>query len=209
MKLAPFVILLCMLSPWVSADVEVLGLFKDAAYLKVGGEEKLVKVGTSFAGVHVIEADARKARITYQGREQTVTVSQRISASYSEAPRKQVLIRTNRNHQYVTRAEINGRSTEVLVDTGANIMAMNSGTAAALGVQYRDAQPHQVSTASGQVWAFPVVLDSVSLGGIKINRVKATVIEGDFPSQVLLGMSYLRHVEISENSGVLMLLQKY
>jgi aspartyl protease family protein len=196
-------------SPQVQADVEVLGLFRDAAYLKVNGREKLVKVGASFQGVEVLAADAKKARIRYRGREQVVTVSQHISSAYSEVEQRVVRIRSNNNHQYVTRVTINGRAVEVIVDTGANVVAMNSGTAQALGLQYRDNRPHVVSTASGQVMAHPVTLDSVVLGGIRVNHVRATVLEGDFPTQVLLGMSYLQHVEMSEKGGVLMLLQRY
>ena len=47
------------------------------------------------------------------------------------------------------------------------------------------------------------------IGGIAVNNVEGMVLEGKFPEKVLLGMSYLRHVEMSEKGGVLMLLQKY
>jgi len=195
--------------PAAMADVEVLGLFKGAAYLKVNGQQQLVKVGASFQGVQLLEADAKKARILYKGREQTVTMSQHISSVYQEAERRSVSIRPNRNRQYLTMATINGRPIEVLVDTGANVVAMNSATAAALGLQYRNGRPQVVSTASGQVMAYPIQLDSVVLGGIRVDKVQGTVLEGDFPDTVLLGMSYLQHVEISEKGGVMMLLQRY
>jgi aspartyl protease family protein len=164
------------------ADVEVLGLFKNAAYLKVNGQEKLVKVGASFQGVDVLEADSKKARIRYRGREQVVTVSQHINSAYQEAERLSVRIRRNSSHQYITRATINGKAIDVLVDTGANVMAMNSNTAAALGLQYRDNRPHVVGTASGEVMAYPVMLDRVDLGGIRAYQVQATVLEGSFPA---------------------------
>ena len=189
--------------------MEVLGLFKNAAYLKVNGQERLVKTGTSFQGVQLLEADSKKARIRYNGREQILTVSEHISTVYQEPTRRTVSILTNRNRQYVTMASINGRPTEVLVDTGANVMAMNSATAAALGLEYRNGIPQSVRTASGQVMAYPILLDSVVLGGIRVNHVQATVLEGDFPDTVLLGMSYLEHVDMSEKGGVLMLLQRY
>ena len=50
-----------------------------------------------------------------------------------------------------------------------------------------------------------VTLRSVSVGGIRVENVQATVLEGDFPSTILLGMTYLQHVDMEENNGVLSL----
>jgi aspartyl protease family protein len=191
------------------ADIEVLGLFKNAAYLKVNGREQLVKTGSSFEGVQLLEANSKQARILYNGLEQIVTVSTRISAEYQVPSVRQVTIRKNSNSQYITTALINGRSTEVLVDTGANVVALNSVTADALGLKYRDGVPHAVTTAAGHVLAYAIKLESVELGSIRVNKVEASVIQGNFPESVLLGMSYLQHVEMSEKSGVLMLLKRY
>ena len=198
-----------LLSAQGRADVGVLGLFKDAAYLKVNGQERLVKVGTSFAGVQLLEANSKQARIVFEGREQTVTMSQRISASYQEPERRKVLIRTNEHRQYISTAQINGRTTKVLVDTGANVVALNSATAEGLGLDYRSNDPHLITTAAGEVQAYPIKLDSVVMGGIRVNHVQAMVLDGAHPGTVLLGMSYLQHVEMSEKGGILMLLQKY
>ena len=46
-----------------------------------------------------------------------------------------------------------------------------------------------------------------ALGASRINNVEASVIEGDYPSIVLLGMTYLRHVKMEERDGVLTLSQ--
>ena len=50
-----------------------------------------------------------------------------------------------------------------------------------------------------------VMLNSVSVGGIRVDNVEATVVESDFPATVLLGMSYVRHVKIEEQNGILSL----
>ena len=62
-----------------------------------------------------------------------------------------------------------------------------------------------VETASGQVSAWIIILPSVSVGGIRVESVQASVVEGDFPATVLLGMTFLRHVKLQEDSGVLSL----
>ncbi len=42
-------------------------------------------------------------------------------------------------------------------------------------------------------------------GGIKVERVQAAVTDSDYPSTILLGMTYLEHVDIAESNGVLSL----
>ena len=62
-------------------------------------------------------------------------------------------------------------------------------------------------TASGVVATWELTLDSVEVGGLKVNYVPAAVISGDHPYQVLLGMSYLKNLKV-EHNGTTMLLQK-
>ena len=62
-----------------------------------------------------------------------------------------------------------------------------------------------VETASDKIAAWKVKLESVDVGGIRVNHVEATVVEGTFPTVILLGMTYLRHVKIEEKQGVMTL----
>ena len=211
MRFAPLAImvLLLALSPLSRAEVEVLGLFKGAALLQKDGEQKMLKVGEQWQGIVLLSASSREALAEINGERVTLTVSRHITTHFVRPPVQQVIIRKNANRQYITTASINGRGTRVLVDSGANIVAMNSHTARALGVDISKGTPSQVGTASGVVAAHSVVLQSVDVGGIKIQHVQASVIEGDFPEMVLLGVSYLQHVEMREKDGVLTLTAKY
>jgi aspartyl protease family protein len=67
----------------------------------------------------------------------------------------------------------------------------------------------RATTASGVVESAEVFLDIVKVGGIKIRNVQAAVIPGSFPLDILLGMSFLRNVEIRENAGTMQLTTKY
>ena len=53
------------------------------------------------------------------------------------------------------------------------------------------------------------MLDSVDVGGIRVDGVRASVIEGEHPRAILLGMTYLKHVEMREKNGVLQLSRDY
>jgi aspartyl protease family protein len=195
-------------APVLAEEVVVLGLFKNAAFLEVDGAGKLVRVGENYRGVDLLSADSRVARLRVSGRDYDVGVSQRISAVYTEQEEQRVLIPRNQNLQYLTSLSVNGRSAQGLVDTGANVMAMSARQAEALGIEYLAAPPQTMSTASGTVRAYRVRLDSVEVGGIRVRNVVASVLEGSHPQQILIGMSFLEHVEISERAGILMLVKK-
>ena len=188
-----------------SPSIEVEALFTNAAVLQIGGERKMLKVGQSFRGVTLVAAHSGTATVEVDGRQVELGISQRIGANYQQPEAKVVTIQRDARLQYQTTARINGRGVQVLVDTGANVVAMNSAHASALGVDFSAGTPSMVETASGLVNAWIVTLGSIDVGGIRVDNVRASVVEGDFPATILLGMTYLQHVEIKENNGVLSL----
>ncbi len=60
-------------------------------------------------------------------------------------------------------------------------------------------------TANGLVTIYIVKLASVEIGGIKINNVEVAIHEGEFPSQVLLGMSFLKQIKMEREGSILSL----
>jgi aspartyl protease family protein len=188
-----------------SPRVEVEALFTDAAVLKIDGERKMLRAGQTYKGVTLVAAHSRTATLEVDGETMELGTSRRIVTHYESAESQVVNIPRDALLQYQTSATINGRSVQVLVDTGANVVALNSRQAQALGVDYSAGRPGRVETASGSVNAWVVTLRSVDVGGIRVDNVQASVVEGDFPSTILLGMTYLRHVKMQETDGVLSL----
>ena len=93
------------------------------------------------------------------------------------------------------------------MDTGASVIALSSSEATGMGIDYSGGEKGVVHTAQGTVDSFFVILDEVVVGGITAHNVQAAVIEGNYPIDPLLGMSFLRHVRMEENAGVLTLTQ--
>lgn len=92
---------------------------------------------------------------------------------------------------YWARAEVDGRSLRVLVDTGASAVALTAADARRLGLNpERLSYDRSIAAASGRVRAAPVTLDHVEVGGVRVERVAALVVENGLPAS-LLGMSYL------------------
>lgn len=190
-------------------DVQVVALFQDAAMVRTVAGEKLLKVGESHEGIELVSATSRAAVLRVGDREFELGISERIASSYSRAEKASVSIAMNNRGQYVTRGAINNRSVEFLVDTGANIIAMNTPTARALGIDYMAGRLTAGNTAGGVVAARAVTLETVEVGGIRASNVEAVVLPGDSPPLVLLGMSFLQHVEIRESGGLLQLTAEF
>ena len=193
-----------------ASNVEVLALFKGAALLKIDGREQLVKAGkTTTEGIVLISATPKEAVLEINGQRKSLGLSQSISGAYEKPAMREYTVPMNSNGQYMTTATINGQIIEVQVDTGANTVALSRSHAERLGIPYRKGQPSRAATASGVVNSWSLILDSVNVGGITIANVQASVIDAEFPLTILLGMTYLEHVEIRKTGNSLHLKQRY
>ncbi|MEM1229650.1 MAG: retropepsin-like aspartic protease [Pseudomonadota bacterium] len=200
---------LCSAPALYAATAEVVGLFRGRAVVRVpGAGEVLLKVGEEKHGVTLLAADADSATIRYQGETLRLSLSGRIAGSFTPAQRQQVTINADELGQYYVRGAINGQFVNFLVDTGASIVAISSVMADGLGLDYRRGQRGRVQTAQGLTDAFFLDLDQVTVSSLQARRVKAAVILGAYPVDILLGMSFLRSVRMEEDGGVLTLSQQ-
>ena len=139
------------------------------------------------------------------GERVTLHLSERINSAYEEPTTRNVAVQINERGQYITTGSINGRPVSFLIDTGANVIALNSQMASSLGIDFQSGRLKETTTAGGSVQSRAVILDIVHVGEISVNNVQAVVLEGDFPVDILLGMSFLKNVKIEENAGLMLL----
>ncbi len=100
--------------------------------------------------------------------------------------------RSGRNGHFNTEAEINGRPIEVMIDTGATMVALSYEDAERAGLYLNDSDfTGAVTTANGVARVAPVTLDQVSIGDITVHDVPAAVTEPGRLKTSLLGMSFL------------------
>lgn len=194
-------------------QVRVVGLFPNAAVVNIDGQRKFIRVGeTGPQGVQVVSADSHKAVLRIDGVEQTYELSREYSAGgyAAPAPMQEMGIARGTGGHYWVSGSINGQSAQFLVDTGATTVAMNEEQARRLGIDYRaSGKPMVASTASGTVNGWRVTLNSVKIGGIEVLGVDASVLAGEFPTEILLGMSYLNRVGWREDQGMMYIQSKH
>ena len=192
------------------APVEVVALFKDRIVIRTAAGQEMLKVGeTSKNGVKLLQADTRGAKVQYQNDTFELSLTDRVASSFTKPAEEVVHINRDQLGQYRMGGTINGHQVNFLVDTGASVVAMSERHAVAMGLDYQSGQRGYVQTAQGNANSYFLLLDEVTLGGITQHQVRATVIEGTFPVDVLLGMSFLGGVRLNDEAGVLTLTAKF
>lgn len=205
------VLLLSVAAAEAAPSVEARGLMRGMAVLVIDGRQQLVRVGERTPeGVELIAADTARARIRVDGQEIELGLSQRVGANFVVPEKTEVRINRDGQGHFRVAGTIEGQPVSFLIDTGATVLAMSSRQAQQLGIDYqRSGEVVQVVTAAGPAASYYVNLDAVEVGGIRVNGVQAAVVEGAYPVDILLGMSFLRHVGLSERAGVMTLTQDF
>lgn len=213
MRLRIFAGLILFAAAMVQAapQIRVVGLFANAALLNVDGQRVMLKVGrVGPHGLELLAADSATALILVEGREQSFALERDYApGGYAEPQKQSVRLVRERDGHYHASGQINGRSLSFMLDTGATTIAISQAQADALGLDYKRGTRVRISTASGEGWAWSIQLDSVSVSGIRQTMVPALVVPGSYPSQALLGMSFLNRLHWREEQGVLVLEAKY
>jgi aspartyl protease family protein len=146
--------------------------------------------------------------VEYGGQRQTLRLGSSVASSYKRKTRLEARALLDNQGAYSTQGSINGRSVAMVVDTGANLVALSEAQARRLNLDYaRRGERTMVSTASGRVRAWSIRLNRVKIGDIEQRNVPAVVIQGNMPEKVLLGMSFLSGLQV-RHQGNLMLLSK-
>ncbi len=118
-------------------------------------------------------------------------------------PQGEVVLQRNRAGHYVADGEINGERVVFLVDTGATQVALSTQLARRLGLKLGAAVTLQ--TAAGPAPGYQTRLASVRLASIEMREVSALVSDGLDPDTVLLGMNFLKRLEMIQRDDKLIL----
>lgn len=118
-------------------------------------------------------------------------------------------IEADRRGHFIASAKLNGRRVDVLVDTGATLVALNESTARRIGIRLTpDDYKYLVRTANGEAMAAAATIDEIRIGRVTVRDIPATVAKDSALSSTLLGMSFLNRLRKFEiDSGILILTQ--
>ncbi|MBK1647365.1 retropepsin-like aspartic protease family protein [Rhabdochromatium marinum] len=115
----------------------------------------------------------------------------------------QVSLKRNRLGHYVAPGAINDEPVIFLIDTGASAVALPLELARELGLPLRPGG--RSKTANGTVDIWTTRIDRLDIGALHAENIHAIVMPRMEGHEVLLGMTFLRRVELLQRDGMLTL----
>jgi aspartyl protease family protein len=168
-----------------------------------GAPHKILSVGeTTAVGFKLISANSSGAVFQdLSGNLVKIGINNEISTTFnsSTVAIAAEYIVLNANNQYIVNIVINNTQPPVpaIIDTGANLVTLSGKTANLLGINYQNvATKVQVATASENTGGYSMSLNNVRLGSISLSNIDALIIEGNEPEMVLVGMSFLKQLDL-------------
>lgn len=121
----------------------------------------------------------------------------------------EMTVRASQDGHFYVRAEVNGQTVRLMVDTGATFVSLSRKDAARIGLKPdRLTYDRLVNTANGQTKVAPVTIPRMRIGQVNLDNVRAHVsgVKDDDDSLSLLGLSALRQFRSYEvKDGALIL----
>lgn len=211
-KIAPFFVFFCSMFCHAAqaADarsISLNGILGNKAVIQINGVQHILPVnGPRIDGVRLLSIDRDRIRIDDNGVQKTVILGGPVGTQYTQVDHPEVKIWSDQDGSFTTPGMINGHLVSFLLDTGASSVSMNENTAQSIGIDFRyKGKPIKVTTASGLANAYLITLDVVRVGDVELRNVEGAVIEGGYPVEVLLGMSFLNQLEMERKGNMIML----
>ena len=206
-------LVLTLVGPVAAQTVGLSGMLGGKALVIVDGSPpKSVAVGESFKGVTVVSTQGDVAVLEIAGKRHAMRVGDApASVGGGEgggAGGSRIVLPVGSGGHFFTLGQINGRTTQMMVDTGATGIGISAADADRMGINYKSGTPMQASTANGVISGWRVKLNSVQVGDVIVRDVDAAVTSGQMP-YVLLGNSFLSRFQMTRTNDQMVLEKRY
>ena len=174
------------------------------AIIHINGRMKSLYPGqTSKDGVKLLSFNKKEAIVRVHG----IRFRYKKKSKTGEKLQDEIEIPFNFEYSsYFVWGHINGKSIPFVVDTGASTVALSLSEAKRLKIRLKKKNEMVVTLAGGRkAKAWSTNLDSVRVGDIEIKKVAAIIFQSKEESIALLGMSFLKELEMSNANNVMTL----
>jgi len=117
-------------------------------------------------------------------------------SALSSQGKASVTLKQNKQGHYITSGTINDNPVVFLLDTGATQVSIPAHIAEQLALQGYGQYP--VQTANGSVFVTDTQLNSLSIGPIELQNIRANINPGMQSDKILLGMNVLKDLELTQ-----------
>jgi aspartyl protease family protein len=196
----------------LAQSVALTGMLGNKALLVVDGSPpKSVAAGDSHKGVKVISTQGEVAVLEIGGKRQSLRVGDApvsVGSTLSADAGSRIVLTAGSGGHFYTTGQINGRTSQMMIDTGATGVAISSADADRMGIDYKSGRPMQASTANGVINGWRIKLASVQVGDVIVREVDAAVTSGSMP-YVLLGNSFLTRFQMTRTNDQMVLEKRF
>ncbi len=179
-----------------------------------GSPPKTVGVGDTHRGVKLVATLGDSATFDIAGKKLSMRVGDSPASVGSGGPGTgapsgdKIVMTAGSGGHFVTQGLINGRTVQLVVDTGATAVSLGVQDAERIGLKYKAGEPVRMATANGTTMGWRIKLDSMRVGDVDVYNVDAVVTPGAMPF-VLLGNSFLTRFQMTRTSDQMVLLKRY
>ena len=184
-------VMLIALPAWATTVFVLSVGYQDVQLIVNGQTVRALRIGeVSPEGVKLTGIENGEALLEMDGRSTRLRLGQ---STYSQT----VLNADARGH-FVTTARINGVAIRAMIDTGATLVSMSLADAHSARVDYSQGRRGVSLTPNGPTTVIFVTLGHVQVGDIAFANIPGQVRVDAAAQQTgtLIGMSFLRHVEM-------------
>jgi len=212
----PALLALCLATLAGASNAQTVGLSGmlggKALIIVDGSTPKTVAVGDSFKGVKVVSTQGDVAVLEIAGKRHSLRVGDAPASvgagTAGESSGGKIVLTAGLGGHFFTLGQINGRTTQMMVDTGATGVGISSKDADRMGINYKSGTPMLASTANGVIAGWRIKLNSVQVGEVIVREVDAAVTTGNMP-YVLLGNSFLSRFQMTRTNDQMVLEKRY
>jgi len=129
--------------------------------------------------------------------------NQSIDSKLNLRGQTELVLTANRHNQYIANGFINNTAVVFLLDTGANDVSIPAHIAKKIGL--KRGRPLRFETANGTATGYRTVIEKIKLGDIELKNIPASINPNVKFDEVLLGMSFLKHIELVQKDRTLTL----
>jgi len=129
--------------------------------------------------------------------------NQHVQSTVNDDRGTEISLQRNRQGHYVVNGRINDQPVVFLLDTGATNVIVSGELANRIGL--RRGVAHHANTANGIIVNYATSLDRVSIGPLSLKNIRASINPRMRGNEVLLGMSFLKRLELRQRGDQLIL----
>lgn len=200
----------------LAQSVALAGMLGNKALLVIdGAAPKILAPGQTHEGVKVVSTTGDQAVVEMSGKRHALRIGEApISSGAGGGTGAQagqgsrIVLTAGSGGHFMTQGQVNGKTAQFIVDTGASAVSMTVTDAERMGVDYKSGRPVQLTTANGTIVGWQTSLNSVRVGDVEVFNVPAVVAAREMPF-ILLGNSFLTRFQMNRTNDEMVLTRRY